>query len=199
MSLRHGLITAVAAVHLLLAALGAAERFPLSATGPPAEGPAREFKKQSAARPASLAQTRAAVLLRLYGELSGTDRSFGFFAPSVAPEYRATFTLEDADGNTWHDALGRGASHEAFLRIGTLIETVAGDDSEDDHAPRWAQVMFRRHPEAVLAEVLVEAYTVPSMAEYRAGARPEWETLYVNRWRRTPDDRKVKADEEDED
>jgi hypothetical protein len=197
MSLRHGLITAVAAVHLLLAALGAAERFPLSATGPSdeeADKQVKEVKKKPAARRVSLAQTQAALLLRLYGELSGTDRSFGFFAPTVAPEYRATFTLEDRHGKTWHDHLGRGASHEAFLRIGTMIETVTGDDREDEVAPRWAQVMLHRHPEAVEVEVKVEAYVVPTMAEYRAGARPEWETVYVNRYKRKRDNRKGQAD-----
>jgi hypothetical protein len=174
MSVRHALIAVVAAVHLTLAVCGVAERYPLSE------------------------KSRGGKLLRLYGELSGTDRSFGFFAPSVAPEYRATFTLEDADGNTWDDVLERGATREAALRINTMIETVIGEEGlEDTLARRWAQVMLRRHPRAVEVDVKVEAYTMPSMADYRAGARPKWETVYRDQF--TPDDLEGEGEGEGED
>src|SRR5437016_3536232 len=59
--------------------------------------------------------------LAYYGSLSGSENGYGFFAPGVAPELRAVFTLSDDQGNTWSDVLDKGVSAEADLRVGGII------------------------------------------------------------------------------
>ena len=97
MTRRHALVTFAAACHLILVVCGASG---LVFSSPPSEdGPARKA-------------------VRLYGALSGSDNGYGFFAPGVGPQVRATFTLEDASGKTWTDTLERDMSAEALHRVG---------------------------------------------------------------------------------
>jgi hypothetical protein len=42
----------------------------------------------------------------------------------------------------------------------------------------WAATMFSRHPRAVSLTVMVEAYDIPTMAQFRAGLRPRWIVVY---------------------
>src|SRR2546429_485550 len=72
MSLRHGLFTLLAALHLIWAAC--------SALGRPWIPEDRQVLK----------------LVRLYGAFSGVDNTFGFFAPDCGSQTRATFVLTDA-------------------------------------------------------------------------------------------------------
>jgi hypothetical protein len=69
------------------------------------------------------------------------------------------------------------------LRVGSVVSTFPVDEGEEalrrDLLASWAGSMLGRHPEAQKVEVRVEAYDVPSMAEYRAGARPQWVLVYA--------------------
>jgi hypothetical protein len=120
----------------------------------------------------------AGQTLRCYGALSGADMGFGFFAPAVGSQMRAVFVLTDGTGHTWEDDLEAGHNHEVKLRIGALINQFPVADQEEflrrDLAASWAGTLFARHPTAQQITVRVEAYDVPSRAEYRAGARPAW-------------------------
>ena len=60
-------------------------------------------------------------LISQYGALSGTDSSYGFFAPEVGTQLRVIFELTGADGTKKTDVLTTGASHEADLRIGDMV------------------------------------------------------------------------------
>jgi hypothetical protein len=42
----------------------------------------------------------------------------------------------------------------------------------------WAATMFTRHQRAKTLTAVVEYYDIPAIAEYRAGARPSWKTVY---------------------
>src|SRR3954471_24558921 len=79
MTRRHALATLAAACHLILVVCGASS---LVFSSPPSED---DFARQT---------------VRLYGALSGSDNGYGFFAPGVGPQVRATFTLRDASGET---------------------------------------------------------------------------------------------------
>jgi hypothetical protein len=201
MSKWHAVLTAVAAVHLFLVACGAA-----GLTLLPEDTPSEK-------------------LLRLYGELSGADNNFGFFAPRVGAQIRAIFTLTDSDGNTWTDVLERGSNRETDLRVEVLIESVLddnaledeededeeGDEEDEEEASRpswlqtasvksWAVWMFARHPSAVEVAVSVEYYYVPPMDEYRTGARPEWrKTRCQKTFVRDEEDSSDEGDSDDRD
>ncbi len=127
----------------------------------------------------------AAQAIGWYATMSGADSSFGFFAPVVGAPTRARFLLQDAEGSTWWDGFDHTSSPEARLRlIGIVDYAFMSGDAQD--APEWrrhlvkswAATMFTRNPSAVSQTVVVEAYIVPSMADYRAGSRPSWHEVY---------------------
>jgi hypothetical protein len=140
----------------------------------------------------SLPDGPVAQALRWYSALSGADGSFGFFSPGVPPQYRAQFTLVGKDGRTWTDTLERGGSHEARLRLSGIADKLFPLDPEERPpdfqrtlTASWAAALFARHPEASRVVVRVEAYEVPSLADYQGGARLDWETIYEVTFTRT--------------
>ncbi len=134
----------------------------------------------AAAGAAELDYDHAGRVLAEYGALSGTDSSYGFFAPSVGTQLRVTFVLTDAAGATTTDILTTGVSKEADLRIGDMVAIFWMDDQDLERAMAgsWAGRMLARHPEAVRVAVHLDAYDLPNMAEYREGKRPEWGPYY---------------------
>lgn len=129
-----------------------------------------------------------AHLLRSYARLSGADSEYGFFAPEVGAEQRARFLLQDEDGATWSDAIDQANSPEARLRLLNIVEHpfMSGAAQElpawrQQLVKSWAAALFSRHPRAVSLTVVVEAYDVPTMAEYRAGQAPSWKLVYEAR------------------
>jgi hypothetical protein len=160
MSRRQLLLGAFATGHLVLVACGAAG---LLRALPRTSGPARA--------------------VQWYGAMSGADNDYGFFAPGVGAQLRAVFVLTDAEGRTWEDDFGSGPNQEVRLRLNRVVSTFPAEDGEEalrrDLLASWAGSMFGRHPEARKVEVRVEAYDVPSMAEYRGLARPQWVLVYA--------------------
>jgi hypothetical protein len=122
----------------------------------------------------------ANAVLAEYGALSGTDSSYGFFAPTVGTQLRATFVLTDAAGKTSTDILTTGVSKEADLRVGDLVAVFWMDDPDLKRgiAGSWAGRMLARHPEATRVVVHLDAYDLPTMDGYREGLRPEWHPHY---------------------
>lgn len=159
MNRRQLFLTALAGGHLLLVACGAAGLF---RAVPPTNPPARAA--------------------HWYGAMSGASMGYGFFAPAVGSQPRAVFVMTDSAGHTWQDDLEAGRNQEVKLRVGSVISTFPADDSEEalrqDLLASWAATMFGRHPRATKVEIRVQTFDVPSMEEYRAGARPEWVTAY---------------------
>jgi hypothetical protein len=161
MTVRHAFITGLAALHLVLVACGAA--------------------KVTLMPPGSTAWK----WLRLYGEASGADNQYGFFAPVVGFQLRTLFTLTDKDGATWEDTHDHGATAESNLRFGGMTDAAFGEEEFDKRQVHsWAAYMFGRHPTAVSVHVAIQYYHLPSMAEYRMGARPKWVTSYETTYTR---------------
>jgi hypothetical protein len=119
-------------------------------------------------------------VLAEYGALTGTDSSYGFFAPSVGTQLRVTFVLTDAAGAITTDVLTTGVSKEADLRIGDMVAIFWMDDQDLQRAMAgsWAGRMLARHPEAARVAVHLDAYDLPTMDGYREGKRPEWAPYY---------------------
>ena len=127
----------------------------------------------------------AAQILRWYATMSGASSSYGFFAPAVGSPHRAKFLLTDEKGSEWWDVFDQAGSSEARLRLTGIVDGVfmSGDMDElpqwrKQLVKSWAATMFNRHPSAVSLKVVVEYYDVPTIAEYRAGSRSSWETVY---------------------
>jgi hypothetical protein len=120
--------------------------------------------------------------------MSGANAGYGFYAPEVGSSYRTNFLLQDAQGTTWLDSFEQVDSPEARLRFVGIVESAFGSGAAETAPDRrgrlvksWAATMFARHPSARSLAVVVEAYDVPTMAEYRAGQRPCWNIVYSAR------------------
>jgi hypothetical protein len=128
----------------------------------------------------------SARMLRWYAAMSGADSRYGFFAPEVGPPCRARFLIEDDAGSNSWDAFDLTNSPEARLRLAGIAESAHSSGSDEvssqwrkDLVMSWAAAMFTRHPGAVSVTVVVEAYDIPTMADYRAGSRPGWRVFYL--------------------
>jgi len=143
--------TALASLHLVLVACGAAGWDNL------------------------LPNTYPGRCLQVVRAYTGSDASYGFFAPGVSNAVRPTFTLIDADGKEWTDTLDANMGREAKLRVGSGIGmTSVFPDLQVDFLHSWAATMLGRHPTAKQVIVAIEYFDVPPMDEYRAGELPQW-------------------------
>jgi hypothetical protein len=128
--------------------------------------------------------------LRFYSSLSGAGESYSFFAPGVGPQLRARFTLSTPQGERSEETLETGKSREVGFRLGNLAGTVyivaERTDVRRAFLGALAASRFGAHPEANRVQVSIEAWEMPTMAEYRVGARPRWRSLHDATFVRTP-------------
>jgi hypothetical protein len=127
--------------------------------------------------------------LRFYAALSGAGDSYSFFAPSVGPQLRARFTLLTAGGERSEETLEAGKSREVGFRLGNLAGTVyivaKRTDLRRAFLGALAANRLGAHPEANQVQVSVEEWVMPTMVEYRLGARPRWHALHEATFTRT--------------
>jgi len=132
--------------------------------------------------------------MRWYGAVSGSAMGYGFFAPSVGAQMRARFVLSNGAGSTWEDDFTSGHNQEVRLRVGSIVTMFPAEEDRqllrDDLLSCWAVAMFARHPDANGVTIYLEAYDVPSMAGYRAGARPTWVPVWTAKFNRDEEKRK---------
>ncbi len=141
----------IAAVfHLALAVCGAAKYMPL---------PAGSWAERAAS---------------CYQSYTGTGTGFGFFAPGVAAQRRVVWHGYNEQTKEWRVDTESGPSLEAELRISATAGLFSQEGPHDILAASWAAWMFGKHPDVSVSLVEVEAYAVPKMGQYRAGARPRW-------------------------
>jgi hypothetical protein len=95
---------------------------------------------------------------------------------------RARFTLSTPQGERSEETLEKGKSREVGLRLGNLAGTVyivaRRTDLRRAFLGALAANRFGAHPEANLVRVSIEDWVMPTMAEYKRGARPRWYSLH---------------------
>jgi hypothetical protein len=157
--LRHRALLGAAAAHLVLVASSALHP-DLAAQGPLGRGAAT------------------------YAAVSGADTAYGFFAPEVDAQLRASFEVRRADGRIEPDELGTGASAEGAFRIRNLAGAVreGGEGWRRALAASMAGHVLGKHPDAESVLVRFESYDLPCMAATRRGARPGWTLHYEARF-----------------
>jgi hypothetical protein len=98
--------------------------------------------------------------------------------------------LSTARGERSEETLEAGKSREIGLRLGNLAGTVyivaKRADLRRAFLGALAANRFGAHPEANLVQVSIEEWVMPTMAEYRLGARPRWHSLHEATFLRTP-------------
>lgn len=125
-----------------------------------------------------------ASVVRTYRNFSGAFRDYAFFAPAVASDLRAGFILEYESGETRFLRFAADDREVAFRYNNIVAASMRDVRGRDLFAQSWAAFILGAHPDAVRASVITETFVVPSMAEYRAGERPDWTFVYVGRFER---------------
>jgi hypothetical protein len=119
--------------------------------------------------------------IRFYDALSGAGDSYSFFAPTVGPQLRARFTLATPRGERSEETLEAGKSREVGFRLGNLAGTIYVLSKHTDVRRAFlgalAASRLGAHPEASLVEVKLEQWAMPTLTEFRLGARPRWRPL----------------------
>ena len=147
------IVTGFAAGHLLLVACGAAGFAPWKQAGP------------------------AGKCVTLYGRLTGSSNSYGFFAPNVANQLITTVTAEDVRGNHTVIPFG-GTGSETERRVSTMMMVFANARCPQMHGLSLAAYTLGKNPAARTVTVDICQRRLPTMAEYRQGQRPSLEEVY---------------------
>jgi hypothetical protein len=120
--------------------------------------------------------------LRFYDVLSGAGDSYSFFAPQVGPQLRARFIVSTPQGERTEETLETGKSREVGLRLGNLAGTIYLVANRTDLRRAFLGALaanrFGAHPRANSVQVTIEEWVMPTMAEYRLGARPRWRSVH---------------------
>jgi hypothetical protein len=121
--------------------------------------------------------------IETYRDYSGASSAYGFFAPGVAAEWHVAF---DACSDPRHciPVGEERVGHEARLLLVTMDGTFAEEQMRDYMAASYAARQFARLPHANVVLVKAAMYFVPTMQQYRRGAKPQWRNLYGYAFRR---------------
>lgn len=122
--------------------------------------------------------------LNYYGDASGASAGYGFFAPEVTSQIRATFDIVDKNKRhirqEWKDETNR----EVDLRLGDIVEQFLNGDEDEaqnlqhDLAASLSGSVFARHPDAQSVTMKLEQFVPVSMQDFRNGHRAKWTFLY---------------------
>jgi hypothetical protein len=123
-------------------------------------------------RPAGL-QT----ILSVYGNYTGADGRYGFFAPHVSEQIVMTVIGREASGREYVEE-HRGSGPEAELRLTTFLHGMVQIPVYDTPAAAFSVEMFNRLPTVQSVTILLSRYEVPTMAQYRQGQRPTSIDIY---------------------
>lgn len=110
-------------------------------------------------------------------ELSGASNDYSFFAPSVSSQVRARFAVRHPD----HIVVSafETPNREVNQRVNSLVTASQKlPELQRVFARSWAAAVLGRNPDASRVLVFVERHQLPTMAQYRAGARPVWLETY---------------------
>jgi hypothetical protein len=116
-------------------------------------------------------------IVRAFRYGSGTDNSYGFFAPAVSDEMALDFQFASAKG-AWTESLDHFFTGESRQRAGSCVDIFAHiDDEEVQHRTleSWARWALAREPQADKVRVCVKHRAMPTMTDSRNGAHPEWQ------------------------
>ena len=124
----------------------------------------------------------AGRVIETYGAYTGANSGYGFFAPGVASEWRATFDV--CSNGHCIPASEEQAAGEGRLLLLTIDGLLAENELRDLLAASHAARQFGRYPHADAVLVKAGVFALPTMEQYRRGARPQWRDLYGYAFRR---------------
>lgn len=123
--------------------------------------------------------TRVGDAIACYQAYTGSDNGYGFFAPGVASAKRVVLHGYHAQENEWVTRIENGVGREVQLRLSTTAGLFSQEEHHEEMAASWAAWMFGEDPDASPVIVEIQAYAIPTMSEFRAGERPDWQPMEV--------------------
>lgn len=111
--------------------------------------------------------------VEVYSSLSYTNRCFGFFAPTVNDDYVLSLQTVSRDGSTGQRVIPIHNGEER-IRYCTMLWHFAEGEQESRmslFARSWGLYCFNQDSLVTRVNVKLERNHIPTMAEYRAGAR----------------------------
>ncbi len=119
--------------------------------------------------------------VRAYLNYAGIEAGYSYFAPNVPPSYRILFELQLPDGTIDHDVLGDEAG-EMNIRLASLLDEIGNTKSD-----AWREILMKLatysiwsyHPEATSVRAILGALRLPTLDEFRAGAKRSYEFRYA--------------------
>ena len=123
--------------------------------------------------------------LVIYQNLSGLFRDYGYFAPRVGTDLRATFLLELRSGGT--EVFNFTSNNqEASLRYNNILMASMRDEQGRDLFSRsLAAKVLGERVDATKVTIVVEGRNIPEMRDYQQGMRPEWYLVYAGTFNRS--------------
>ena len=117
-------------------------------------------------------------LSSLYSTVTFANRNFGFFAPSVTPDWNLQITAVNDSGHRWRYSL-RTPSREMQVKMYSMLGHFAEDnDTMDLFARSWAVHAMNDEPMIIRVDIDVTRNSIPSMSDYRNGKRTRPEPFY---------------------
>jgi hypothetical protein len=120
-----------------------------------------------------------------YGDFSGAANNYGFFAPSVASEVRARFTVQLKDGQILNDSI-YFKNDEMNLRISTMYIFCSVEEARDPFSRSLGAYVLSRYRNPQKVTVNLEQISIPTMTEFRTGKRIAWELFYSSSFEMIP-------------
>lgn len=120
-------------------------------------------------------------VLATYTGCSGIEAGYSYFAPAIPPNGRLSFELYYPDGRVEYDLPPVGGTAAGY-RISTLLDRL-----QNIHNVRLREAILktlaysvrREHPHAKRIRARFEVANLPSISDYRKGARVSYRTLYA--------------------
>ncbi len=117
--------------------------------------------------------------LRIYRDFAGCFRDYTYFAPNIANDTRAGFITKTATDSAYFLPF-RAENKIVNTRYNNLISSgMRNPKGRDLFARSWATLLLGQSDSIHEVTVFTEAYIIPTLQEYRNGAKPSWEMIYI--------------------
>jgi hypothetical protein len=111
--------------------------------------------------------------IRIYGNFTGAHTHFNFFAPVVVTQVRVNFRLGLA-GDAVRDIQVTAPNAEVNQRLAMMFNFYLRPTAREPLVKAWAEHMLAAHPEAEWVQIRVEILEIPTLEEFRSGAKARW-------------------------
>jgi hypothetical protein len=119
-----------------------------------------------------------------YSMITFANRNFGFFAPSVSPDWNIEIMDFDADGHGHQFQLPLPSREMEVKMYSMLGHFSDSEDTMDLFARSWAVYAMNAEPDTARVTIRVTRNNLPTMEEFRTGKRASTEFFYSTTFER---------------